>query len=54
MTTISDVADKRPLDMPEMLSIVQQLLVAGKRDHYQAAHRDSSFTRRESPTSGSS
>lgn len=24
-----DVADKRPLDMPEMLSIVQQLLVAG-------------------------
>ncbi len=25
----SDVADKRPLDMPEMLSIVQQLLVAG-------------------------
>ncbi len=25
----SEVADKRPLDMPEMLSIVQQLLVAG-------------------------
>lgn len=25
----SDVTDKRPLDMPEMLSIVQQLLVAG-------------------------
>ena len=24
-----DVTDKRPLDMPEMLSIVQQLLVAG-------------------------
>lgn len=25
----SDVEDKRPLDMPEMLSIIQQLLVAG-------------------------
>lgn len=25
----ADIADKRPLDMPEMLSIVQQLLVAG-------------------------